>query len=67
MRCPRLDHFVGLNQGGSVGKCGHMVDAKGFKTFEELEHSEWLKSARDTMSQDTGQVARGMYNGGRLR
>jgi len=52
MHCPRLDHFVRLNQDGSVGKCGHMVDAKGFKTFEELERSEWLKDVKDTMSQD---------------
>jgi len=52
MYCPRLDHFVRLTQGGSVGKCGHMVDAKGFKTFEELEHSQWLKDVKDTMLQD---------------
>ena len=52
MYCPRLDHFVRLNQNGSVGKCGHMVNAKGFESFEELEHSEWMKGIRDTMSQD---------------
>jgi hypothetical protein len=28
-----------------------MADAKGFKALEELEHSEWLKSVKDTMSQ----------------
>ena len=52
MFCPRLDHFLRLNQDGSVGKCGHMVNAKGFESFEELEHSEWMKGVRDTMSQD---------------
>jgi sulfatase maturation enzyme AslB (radical SAM superfamily) len=52
MYCPRLDHFVRLNQDGSVGKCGHMVNARGFESFEELEHSEWMKGIRDTMSQD---------------
>ena len=52
MYCPRLDHFVRLNQDGSVGKCGHMVNAKGFESFKELEHSEWMKGIRDTMSQD---------------
>ena len=52
MHCPRLDHFVRLNQDGSVGKCGHMVNAKGFESFKELEHSEWMKGIRDTMSQD---------------
>lgn len=50
MFCPRLDHFVRLNQNGSVGKCGHMVEAKGFESFEELEHSDWLKGIRDKMS-----------------
>jgi len=29
-----------------------MVNAKGFESFEELEHSEWMKGIRDTMSQD---------------
>ena len=37
MYCPRLDHFVRLNQNGSVGKCGHMINAKGFDSLEELE------------------------------
>ena len=52
MFCPRLDHFVRLNQDGSVGKCGHMVNAKGFESFEELERSEWMKGIRNTMSED---------------
>ena len=52
MFCPRLDHFVRLNRDGSVGKCGHMVKAKGFESFEELERSEWMKGIRNTMSQD---------------
>lgn len=52
MFCPRLDHFVRLNQDGSVGKCGHMVNAKGFESYEELEHSEWMKGIRNTMSRD---------------
>ena len=52
MYCPRLDHFVRLNQNGSVGKCGHMVNAKGFDSYEEMEHSEWMRGLRDTMSQD---------------
>lgn len=41
-----------LNQNGSVGKCGHMVDAKGFRNFEEMENSEWIKNIKDTMSED---------------
>ena len=52
MYCPRLDHFVRLNQDGSVGKCGHMMNARGFESFEEIENSEWLKSIKDTMSAD---------------
>jgi sulfatase maturation enzyme AslB (radical SAM superfamily) len=52
MFCPRLDHFVRLNQDGYVGKCGHMVNAKGFESFEELERSEWMKGIRNTMSED---------------
>jgi radical SAM protein with 4Fe4S-binding SPASM domain len=52
MLCPRLQHFIRLNQDGTVGKCGHMVNAKGFDSYEELERSEWLKSLKNTMTQD---------------
>ena len=52
MHCPRLDHFVRLNQNGSVGKCGHMVNAKGFDSFEELENSDWLQEVRGNMKKD---------------
>lgn len=52
MYCPRLRHFVRLNQDGSIGKCGHMVNAMGFRTFNELENSEWLDNIKDTMAQD---------------
>jgi hypothetical protein len=37
MYCPRLDHFVRLNVDGTVGRCGHMINAKRFKSFDELE------------------------------
>ena len=50
MHCPRLDHFVRLNQNGSVGKCGHMVHAKGFPSYEEMEQSRWIKGIRDKMN-----------------
>ena len=43
MFCPRLEHFVRLNQDGTIGKCGHMVKTKGFKTFKQLHNSQWLK------------------------
>ena len=52
MYCPRLKHFVRLNRDGSIGKCGHMVNALGFKTFDELEKSDWLKGIKETMSKD---------------
>ena len=54
MHCPRLDHFVRLNQNGSVGKCGHMVNAKGFDSFEELEHSDWLHEVKGTWKKING-------------
>jgi len=52
MYCPRLRHFVRLNQNGSVGKCGHMVNAIGYNTFDDLDQSEWLQNIEDTMSRD---------------
>jgi len=52
MHCPRIDHFVRLNPNGSVGKCGHMVNGRGFASYEEMEHSEWMQNIRSTMEQD---------------
>ena len=52
MYCPRLDHFVRLNMNGSIGKCGHMIKQKGFDSFEELEHSDWLTGIKDNMAKD---------------
>ena len=52
MYCPRLKHFVRLNQDGSIGKCGHMINAMGFKTFDKLDNSKWLKDIKDTMAKD---------------
>jgi len=49
MFCPRLEHFVRLNQDGTIGKCGHMVKAKGFKTVNELHNSQWLKKIQMDM------------------
>ena len=53
MFCPRIKHFVRLNQEGTVGKCGHMIGQKGFASFNELQDSQWLKDIQDTM--DRGQ------------
>ncbi len=52
MFCPRLDHFTRLNNDGTVGKCGHMINAKGYGSYEEMEHSDWMRGIRKTMSQD---------------
>lgn len=52
MFCPRIRHFVRLNQNGTIGKCGHMVNQIGYKTFNDLDNSEWLANVEDTMSKD---------------
>jgi len=52
MYCPRINHFVRLHASGNIGKCGHMVNVKGFKTFEQMNQSQWLKDIKDKMSQD---------------
>ncbi len=52
MYCPRLTHFVRLNMNGSVGKCGHMVNGPGFRTFDDLDKSKWLNGLKNKMSKD---------------
>lgn len=52
MYCPRLDHFVRFNQDGTVGKCGHMIDAPGFSDWREMQQSDWLSGVRAAMDQD---------------
>ena len=47
MYCPRLNHFVRLNQDGSIGKCGHMKSAPGFANFKQLDDSAWLQNVKD--------------------
>ena len=42
MQCPRLEHFVRFNPGGTVSRCGHMVDPPKFASLEEMEHSDWM-------------------------
>ena len=41
MYCPRYKHFARLNEDGSVSRCGHMIDAPKFKTYEDMESSDW--------------------------
>lgn len=52
MFCPRIRHFVRLNQNGTIGKCGHMVTPMGFQTFDELDKSDWLAEVEQTMAKD---------------
>jgi len=46
MHCPRLDHFVRLNYDGTVGRCGHMVNAPQFENLDQLDNSNWLKEVK---------------------
>lgn len=52
MYCPRLDHFARFNSDGTIGKCGHMVDAPGFSSWNEMQDSQWLQRIKTEMSQD---------------
>jgi len=46
MDCPRLDHFVRLNPERKFSKCGHMVNAPLFDSFNTMQNSHWLGSIR---------------------
>lgn len=52
MYCARLDHFVRFNDNGTIGKCGHMVGAPGFPSWQAMQDSDWLKRVRSDMEQD---------------
>lgn len=52
MYCPRLDHFVRFNADGTIGKCGHMIDAPGFDSWEDMQSSPWLADLRRTFQED---------------
>jgi len=48
MYCPRYEHFARLNEDETVSRCGHMVDAPRFRTYEEMEASDWAKKLKQT-------------------
>lgn len=50
MYCSRLDHFVRFNSNGTIGKCGHMVGAPGFDSWESMQQSAWLSNTRASMN-----------------
>lgn len=48
--CPRLEHFVRFNANGTIGKCGHMIGAPTFSSWNEMENSSWLDSVKEQMN-----------------
>jgi len=46
MFCPRFNHFARLNEDGTVSRCGHMVDAPRFNSYEEMESSDWAQKLK---------------------
>lgn len=52
MHCPRLDHFVRFNPTGTVGRCGHMVEAPEFNSLEEMDSSLWLLTVKKEFAKD---------------
>jgi len=50
MQCARLKHFARLNYDGTISRCGHMVAAPAFATYEEMANSEWQKSCEVSMA-----------------
>jgi sulfatase maturation enzyme AslB (radical SAM superfamily) len=56
MHCPRLDHFVRFNPNGTVGCCGHMTNNPTFKSYDELQSSDWLAEIKNEMSRDAWPV-----------
>jgi len=53
MQCPRLDHFVRFNTNGTIGRCGHMVSPPRFKSFADMNDSQWLKNIKQSFVDDT--------------
>jgi sulfatase maturation enzyme AslB (radical SAM superfamily) len=56
MHCPRLEHFVRFNPNGTVGCCGHMTNNPSFKSYDEMQSSDWLADIKDEMSRDAWPV-----------
>lgn len=52
MQCARLNHFARLNNRGTISRCGHMVNAPGFKSVEEMDNSQWLDETIKTLETD---------------
>ncbi len=49
MHCPRIGHYARLNSNGTIGCCGHMVNAQQFSTFSAMENSAWQEQLRMQM------------------
>lgn len=48
MYCPRYNHFARLNEDGTVSRCGHMIDAPRFRSYDEMESSDWATQLKQT-------------------
>jgi len=51
MHCPRIGHYARLNSNGTIGCCGHMVDAQEYTTFRQMENSAWQQWLKWQMEQ----------------
>lgn len=56
MYCPRIDHFVRLNNNGTIGKCGHMVSPPQFDSWQQMQSSDWLANLKLKMDDDVWPV-----------
>ena len=52
MYCPRIDHFVRFNWNGTLGKCGHMVGAPEFRSWQEMQASSWLADIKTQLDSE---------------
>jgi hypothetical protein len=52
MHCPRLEHFVRFNFDGTVSRCGHMINAPGFTSLDDMESSAWLIDIKQKFATD---------------
>ena len=50
MYCPRLDHFVRFNENGTMSRCGHMIDAMEFSSWEHIIGSQWIEDIKEQMA-----------------
>ena len=52
MHCPRIGHYARLNSNGTIGCCGHMVDAQEYTSFRQMDNSAWQQWLKWQMEQE---------------